>query len=196
MANTPYSAAFYPKNNDFEIVVQVANFDYKKGGIVQNIYLGNQKSIYMMTTRNNALSGFLASCLFVTGMYYFFVFLGRRKDLSILYYSLYAITFSLFEIQYGEKILLQMFESLSNHYTIMVKIQNIQINLMIIFVCLFVKEVAKKAIPSWFIRSILILFGGYSILFLVFPISISTKFQNLALILGMLSYVFIIIALS
>ncbi|HEY9061926.1 MAG TPA: ATP-binding protein [Pseudobacteroides sp.] len=193
MANTPYSATFYPKDRDIEIIVQVADFDYKKGGIVQSIYLGNQKNIYMLSVRNNFLNGFLAACLFITGLYYFFVFLGRRKDLSILYYSLYAFTFSLFESLYGEKILLQMFESLSDRYDILVKIHNVLLHLTIIFVCLFAKKIAEKAIPKWFIKSILILFGGYCVFFILFPLSTASEFQNIALLLGMAAYVFIII---
>lgn len=195
MANTPYATAFHPEGNEIEIIVQVADFDYKAGGIVQSIYLGKQNDIYMMSVRNNFLNGFLSACLFITGLYYFFVFLGRRKDVSVLYYSAYAITLSLFEILYGEKVLLQMFESLSNQYSILVKLHNVILYLTVIFVCLFVRKIAEHAIPRWFIKAILILFGSYSVLYMILPLNIVSEYQNVALLLGMLAYVFIIISL-
>ena len=119
MTNTPYSTAFYPQNKEVEIIVQVADYDFRKGGIVQSIYLGTQEDIYMLAAHNNFLNVFLVACLFITWLYYLFVFIGRRKDLSVLYYSVYALSFSAFEIMYGEKYLLQMLYSLSDHYNIL-----------------------------------------------------------------------------
>lgn len=195
MANTPYSTAFYPQNNEIEIIVQVADYDFREGGIVQSIYLGTQTDIYMLAARNNFLNVFLSACLFITGLYYLFVFLGRRKDQSVLYYSIYALTFSFFEILYGEKFLLQMFRSLSDHYSILLKVHNIVLYITIIFVCLFVQKIAEELIPRWFINAILLMFGGYSVAFAVLPFSIASRFQNVALLLGMAAYVFIIIML-
>ena len=195
MANTPYTTAFYPKNKEIEIIVQVADYDFREGGIVQSIYLGKQENIYTLAAHNIFLNVFLAACLFITGLYYLFVFLGRRKDLSVLYYSIYALTFSFFEILYGEKFLLQMFRSLSNHYNILLKVHNIVLYITIIFVCLFVRKIAEEIIPHWFEKTMLLLFGGYCVAFAILPISIVSRFQNIALLLGMMAYVFIIIML-
>lgn len=195
MSNTPYSTAFYPQNNEVEIIVQVADYDFREGGIVQSIYLGKQEDIYMLAAHNNFLNVFLSACLFITGLYYLFVFLGRRKDLSVLYYSIYALAFSVFEIMYGEKFLLQMFHSLSDQYSILLKVHNIVLYITIVFVCLFVQKIAEEIIPLWFKNVILLLFGGYSVAFAVLPLSISSRFQNIALLLGMVAYVFIIIRL-
>lgn len=195
MANTPYSTYFKPDSEEIEILVQVSDFDYKAGGIVQSIYIGDQKSIYMLSVRNNFLNGFLAASLLVTGLYYLFVYIGRRQDLSIFYYSVYAISFSLFEVLYGEKILLQMFETLSNHYIIVAKIHNVILYMTIIFVCLFAQEITKNAIPKWFNRAIVFMYGSYSIAFLIFPLDIISKYQNVALLIGMASYAFIIMTL-
>ncbi|MHB1125945.1 MAG: hypothetical protein ACYC2T_03160 [Bacillota bacterium] len=85
MANTPCISFFTPNENEIEIIVQVADFDYKAGGIIQSIYLGNRADILTMAGRLNFFDIFLAACLFVTGVYYICVFLGRRKEQSLLY---------------------------------------------------------------------------------------------------------------
>jgi signal transduction histidine kinase len=195
MANTPYSASFNPGGTDLEIVVQAADFDFREGGIVQSLYLGTQQDIYTLAVRNNFIEGFLAACLFITGLYYFFVFWGRRKDLGVLYYSAYALTYSLFELMYGEKILFQMSRSLSEQYSILLRVHNVLTYLTVIFACLFIHKIAEKTVPHWFVKAVLILFGGYSVCFMVLPLSLVAEYQNAALLLGMGTYVVIVIVL-
>jgi len=195
MANTPQTTYFYPQNKEMVILIQVSNYNFKDGGIIQSIYLGKQKDISMMAMRKAFLNAFLAAGLFVTGLYYLFVFIGRRKDFSVLYYSLYAFTFSFFEMLYGEKVLLQMFENLSNHYDVLLKVHNVLMNLTIIFVCCFVKEISERIIPGWFKNAILIIFGIDSLVGIFIPLYIASKFQNIALLIGLLAYLFIIIRL-
>ena len=57
-SNIPYSTGFYPKDKDVEIIVQVASYDFREGGIVQNIYLGKQDDISRLVARNNFLNIF------------------------------------------------------------------------------------------------------------------------------------------
>lgn len=193
--NIPHTTYFYPKSKDTEIVVQVANYDFREGGIVQNIYLGKQADINMLAMRNNFLNIFIATSLFITGLYYLFVYIGRRNRLSLLYYSIYAILFSLFEILYEEKILIQLFPVLSPYYVDSIKVQNIVMYLSIIFLSLFVQEIAKGIIPKWYRTVVIFIFGLYSIAFALMPLRIISRLQDLFLLLGMAAYAFVIIVL-
>jgi two-component system sensor histidine kinase ChiS len=195
MNNTPYTTFFHPKSKEMVIVVQVANFDYRAGGIVQSIYLGKGKSIHEMSVKNNFLNTFLTVALLLTGIYYLFVYIDRRKDISVLYYSAYAISFSAFEMLYGEKVLLQMFVSIANQYYWVIKIQNVILNLTIILVCFFIGKITKRAIPVWFTKTVLIFYGTYSVAFLILPLEIIWKVQNFTLITGMGVYAFVISAI-
>lgn len=194
-SNTPYSANFFQNGNQIEIIVQVADFNFKEGGIVQSIYLGTQEAISMFAAKNNFLNIFLSASLFITGLYYLLVYFGRPKDTSNLYYSLYSISFSLFEIMYGEKFLFQMFRNLSDKYDYIVKLHNMLLYISIIFVCLFIYKIAEEVIPRWFVFSTIIAFGMYSIAFYVVPLVIISKYQNIALLIGISCYVMIIIML-
>lgn len=195
-ANIPYSTAFYPKDKEVEIIVQVAAYDFREGGIVQNIYLGKQDDISRLAARNSFLNVFLASSLFITGLYYLFIFIGRRKDLSVLYYSIYALLFSFFEILYEEKVLMQLSRSLAAQYGNSIKVQNILLYLTIIFLALFVHKIAAGIVPKWFRNGILIVFGGYSIAFAILPLRLASHSQNIFLLLGMAAYAFIIVMLT
>ena len=196
MANTPYVTSFYPKSNELEVIVQVADFDYKAGGIVQSIYLGKRADIFLMAGRFNFFNGFVAACLLITGLYYLFVYLGRRKDLSVLYYSAYAITYSFFEFAYGEKIFMQMFPDIPVVFAL--KVQDALLYASIIFVCLFVKKITEKLLPDWFVRTVVTVLGGYMVSLLVLPLKISTSVENIFLLLGMMVYflslIFLIVA--
>jgi len=193
MANTPYVTSFYPKSNELEVIVQVADFDYKAGGIVQSIYLGKRADIFLMAGRFNFFNGFVAACLLITGLYYLFVYLGRRKDLSVLYYSAYAITYSFFEFAYGEKIFMQMFPDIPVVFVL--KVQDALLYASIIFVFLFVKKITEKLLPDWFVRTVVTVLGGYMISLLVLPLKISTSVENIFLLFGMMVYVLILIFL-
>ena len=190
MANTPYVTFFHPKSNELEVIVQVADFDYRAGGIVQSIYLGKRTDIFVMAGRFNFFNGFVAACLLITGIYYLFVYLGRRKDLSLMYYSAYAITFSFFELAYGEKILNQMFPDIPE--VIITKVLNILLYASIIFICLFIKSITGKLLPDWFTRTVVIVMGGYIVLLSVLPIKMSLSVQDIFLLFGMTVYVFIL----
>lgn len=194
MANTPYVTFFNPRSNDLEIIVQVADFDYREGGIVQSIYLGKRSDIVVMAGRLNFFNGFVAACLIITGIYYLFVYIGRRKDLSLLYYSAYAITFSFFELAYGEKIFLQMFPDIP--VVLALKVQDMLLYASIIFICLFIKKITGKLLPDWFTRTVVTVLGGYMVLLSVLPLRISTSVENIFLLFGMTVYVFILIFLA
>lgn len=193
MGNVPYATFFNPISNDLEVIVQVADFDYKAGGIVQSIFLGKRAGIMMMAVRANLFSGFVAACLLITGLYYLFIYLGRRKDLSLLYYSAYSLSFSFFELGYGEKVFMQMFPDIPA--ILLLKIQDVFLYASIIFVCLFIKEFTKKLLPDWFIRTVVTVFGGYIILISLLPLRISSIVENIFLLFGILVYIFIIIFL-
>lgn len=194
-SNAPESAVFYPKSDTVEILVQVADFDFREGGIVQSIVLGTPQDIQAQLYRSAFLNLFLAASLFITGLYYLLIHLGRRRDPSVLYYSCYALSFSVFEILYGEKTLMHIFPGLVDYYVPYIQLNNILLCMTIIFLSLFARSIAAPIIPKAFPRAVILAFGGYSIALAVLPLSIASRFQNIALFLGMGTYLYIIVML-
>lgn len=194
VGNTPYVTTFRPQSSNLEIIVQAADFDYKVGGIVQSIYLGQQNEIFAMAERFNFINEFLAAALFITGLYYLFVFLGRRRDVSVLYYSAYTITFAFFELAYGEKIIMQLLPQFPA--IALMKMQEMMLYASVIFSCLFVNKITKNLLPRWFAPSVVTVLGGYMLIFPLLPLGVSTSVENLFLLLGLAVYACMVLFLA
>ncbi|MCD9024632.1 ATP-binding protein [Cohnella silvisoli] len=193
MSNRPYATAFTPQRNELDITIQVANFDYKAGGIVQSLYLGHSSEIMSMSSRLTIINTLVAACLFVSGLYYLFVYIGRREDLSFLYYSGYCLTGGLYEMMYGEKLMLQLFP----HWPadILFRLQNAMMYASIVLVLMFLREIMSHLLPRWMLLTILVFMGGYAVFYLLLPLDVVTRAENVFLLLGLLLYVWIVLLL-
>ncbi|WP_338044692.1 ATP-binding protein [Paenibacillus periandrae] len=110
--NTPYTAFFQPKDRELEIVIQVANYVYVNGGIVNSIQLGLHQDI---TKMNSIQIGTDIAAVFILGMFgvyhLSFYFLGRREK-TYLFSGLYLLTLLLNQMLFGEKLLLRLLPEL------------------------------------------------------------------------------------
>ena len=192
-ANVPYTAGFYPTNSEIDIVIQVADFDYKSGGIVQSIRLGTHAQIYGETTRNNIIGTFVSAFLFAAGTYYLLVYMGRRRNISALYFGIYCVLLACFTMIYGDKILLQAFPGLP--FVTMFRLQNMLLNFSVIFVCLFVNQMAAL-LPKWYVTGIVCTMLGHSVAYWVLPLAVVTSVETLFLALSASVYLIVCVLLA
>ena len=189
MANVPYVSYFYAENNELEIIIQVADFDYKAGGIVQSIYLGRKEDISNLADRSLLQNGFVSASLFVTGVYYLFVYLGKQSDKSVLYYGLSTIMFSLTLIAYGEKPIMRILPDIPS--MLLLKAQSVFMYATTILTCLFANKVTEPLMPKWFAPTVVTVLGGYMMIFPFLPLNVSTTLENFFLFFGMAAYILI-----
>lgn len=193
--NVPIIASFPGKNGYIEIIVQVANLDYyRAGGIFQSIYLGREKDILDMNSIALAFSMFIISCLLITGLYFTCVFLGIRKDRSILYFGLYCILFAYVQLTQGERILMQFFHYLS--YQDLYQLKLMAIDGSVVALTLFVKEKGRSFMPEWLLRSVLVAFCLHAAMILTLPFIIQSRFEDDFLVFDILVYIVIIFNVS
>ncbi|GAA4822310.1 hypothetical protein GCM10023331_03340 [Algivirga pacifica] len=84
----PEVSVFEVKGDTVDVVIQVANFNYSKGGIWRSIHLGSYKSIRYKWLMDLLEEMLLIGSLLGMGIYYLTFFSIRNKDWSALYYSL------------------------------------------------------------------------------------------------------------
>ena len=189
----PTMSVSTPTGNEVEIVVQVADFDYKTGGIVQSISLGSSAQITGAVTRSNMVGTFVSAFLFASGTYYLLVYLGRRKNISTFYFGIYCILTACFTMIYGDKILFQAFPGLP--YVTMLRLQNMLLDLSVIFVCLFVNQMAAL-LPRWYMAGIVCTMLGHIVAYWVLPLAVVTSVETLFLVLGTSVYLIVSIMLA
>lgn len=77
-----------------QLLLHVANYWHSKGGPYKEILLGDKEAIFHKKDTDAAFDLVLTGCLFMGGLFFFGLFLFGRHDKSILYFSLFAMTYS------------------------------------------------------------------------------------------------------
>ena len=110
----PQIAIFKTDTTEFEIIVQVANFTYARGGLCHSIYLGTAPQIAAWHEKNRQIDIFLLGAISITALYHAAFFLLRRRvsNLAELYFILIMLIFAIIIAFQDECTILSIFPSL------------------------------------------------------------------------------------
>lgn len=104
---------FTTPKDTIEVVIQVSNFHHSAGGLQEKIFFGRTNKIQHRTTKKLLVSFFIIGAELIFGLYFFFLFFFRQKNLSYIFLSLAILVFILFELVNGEMILIRYFPQIS-----------------------------------------------------------------------------------
>ncbi len=170
-----------------ELVIQVANFHHRKGGIWEPIKFGSYDAIHSYREYMLIFEGFLAGSLVIMGFYHIGLFLLRKKDRSTLWFGLFCLDIALRTMVTGERILhgVVPFE----YWEALLKVEYISMNVGLPLFLLFLRSLYPSEIP---LRMTQILIGidlALVLLVLVTPARIyshSVDFHQLVIVVGVL----------
>lgn len=163
--NTPYVANFTIAGDQAEIIVQAANFHFIQGGIPYSIVFGSDSAIRALDKQATSIDVIVVIAILMLGIYHIGAYFGR-KDVSLLYLSLYCVTAAVAFSSISGKLFMQAFGWLP--FELSYKVQGGAIYLQIVMMLLFIKSMSSGLIPEKFIRvcSLVFLSGFVSILLL------------------------------
>ncbi len=101
-AYQPLIVPVTPVNNELNIVVQVANFNYSTGGIWDFIKLGTQEQIDAYQVKNIAQDFFIAGSFFLIGIFYLVIYFFFSRRRSPLYFALFCLLIGMRPLITGE----------------------------------------------------------------------------------------------
>ncbi|MBK8395489.1 MAG: adenylate/guanylate cyclase domain-containing protein [Leptospiraceae bacterium] len=109
--------------NPIEIIVHVSNFNHKKGGLWQNLFIGTEADIF--NQNNNALfyDFFLFGVLCIMTIYHFGLFILRREESTYFYFGLFCLIISIRILFTGETWISSMVPTLN--WDLQIKIEYI-----------------------------------------------------------------------
>ena len=93
------------KGTVLDIVVHVANFGHRKGGLWERIRIGPQSVVRQYREGRIVFESFIAGTLVIMGFYHLGLFYLRRKDLSTLWFGLFCLIIVLRLVLIGERLL-------------------------------------------------------------------------------------------
>lgn len=93
------------KGQVLDLVLHVANFGHRKGGLWERIRIGPQDKIRQYREGRIVFESFIAGTLVIMGFYHLGLFYLRRKDLSTLWFGLFCLIIVLRLVLIGERLL-------------------------------------------------------------------------------------------
>ncbi|WP_246052093.1 adenylate/guanylate cyclase domain-containing protein [Leptospira idonii] len=99
-------------SGEVEIIFEVANFHYSKGGFWESSELGDRRQLYSKLNGKYQLTSFIAGSIFLWALYHFGLFFMRRQDKASLFISLFSLFLVLRILTTGERVLTSILPNL------------------------------------------------------------------------------------
>lgn len=89
-----FTRELFVNTDTVHLILQVANFLHSKGGPYKSIVIGNRDQLFSKRNKNTALDFILTGSIIMCGLFFFGLYFFGRYDKTILYFSLFCITYS------------------------------------------------------------------------------------------------------
>ncbi|MFS1511042.1 ATP-binding protein [Chengkuizengella sp. SCS-71B] len=147
----PYVAYFMVNSGVNEIVLQVANSNFTGGGIYVSQYFGTQQQISQFRDTLVMNHWISISIFLIMGLYFLGMYSQRKKDLFLLYFSLYCLSTGVFSATHGEGAGYMVFPNIPDW--LIIRLESVSLITSNLFLILYIytafKVVSSKKI-IWF----------------------------------------------
>ncbi|MCM3174892.1 ATP-binding protein [Paenibacillus sp. MER 99-2] len=184
---------FQPENDTVELVMQVANFNHKRGGITKVIELGGSNMLTVRTNLKIAADMFITASLLVIGIYNLLLFMLRRKDKAPLYFGLFTVLFGIRSLLGGEIMITQWFPHFP--WELQFKIEYLILCVSGYIITMYFDCIFPQYVSRWFRLSTRIVTGAFCILVVVTPALIYTKLLLAIGVMVVLHMVYLMVGL-
>ncbi|WP_241674829.1 histidine kinase [Paenibacillus luteus] len=174
--NVPYTAYFRPLSSEVEILLQVANYDFRSGGIFESVELGIGKDLEL---RGQLRAGFELMCVMMLLLFgLLFLFLSFRFDRNplMLLLSAFSFCFSISVITNGERLFLMLFPDIPFELAFKIKYISVYMGPALLF---FISW--RLASVTWLRKFLLLsvwILSTYCVAIIFLPFSIYSNFQE------------------
>ncbi|NOH14738.1 MAG: diguanylate cyclase [Chloroflexi bacterium] len=155
---------FQPEEEAVEIVVQVSNFHHRKGGFRNELMLGFAQPMHQDQLQLWFVQAISFGTLFVMGLYHVFIFIFRTKNKASLYFALLSWLTAIRIGVTGQNIFFSLFPGLS--WSLALRVEYLTFFLSPVLFVFFLQSLYPKEVHRWFIRIVVALGVGFSLLLL------------------------------
>ena len=185
-------------NNEIELIIQVANFGYDKGGILNSIEFGSFDSINKANNKGFALNIFIVSICLILAIHYLIIYFQRDDESYLLYFSITNILMAIYLSTMKEQVLSLLY---SYNFRVRFRIQGITMILITTFLLKFTSGIFEKYARKRLSRIVIIVNYLLTIVIIFvdpqkLPISITNFLKLLVVVSYMITYIFILYIIS
>jgi len=155
-----------PKADTLDLTIEVSNFNYKKGGIWEELTIDDCTTLHNQLIKKYFIDAFLTGSLIIMALYHLGLYILRRRDKSPVYFAGLCFFTVLRLLSQGEDILVQFIPSLS--WEIFIKIEFISFFLLPALGSLFVSRLFPKEFSNKILYTILVVSSLWTLYALIF----------------------------
>lgn len=155
----PQVVAWQPVSDHLDIVIRVANFHHRKGGVWEAIRLGEVDDIRASRERALILNLALTGSIVIMGLYHLGLFALRPREWSPLYFGLFCLLIALRTLTTGERYLMELMPVFD--WEVLTKITYLTFYLGVFVFTGFVHSLFPQEVS----KNVLYLIGGVSVIF-------------------------------
>ncbi|WP_116061317.1 ATP-binding protein [Cohnella phaseoli] len=185
---------FQPEQDSVELVMQVANFHHKRGGITQYIELGGSDGLTVKTHLNIAAEMFITASLLVIGVYHLLLFALRRKDRAPLFFGLFTLMFGIRSLLVGELLLTQWWPNFP--WELQFKIEYLILCSSGYIITMYFNCIFPNYVSRWFHHGTRFVTGALCIVVVAAPAIIYTRMLPMIGVVVVLHMVYLMVGLA
>jgi serine phosphatase RsbU (regulator of sigma subunit) len=179
---------FQAPADSFDIILQISNFEYCKGGMWNNFTtLGTADNIVKAWNRKIEILLILIGCMGIIAIYHFGLFYLNRSFTPALYFTFFCIIIAVRAMFVNEIYILHYIPNFN--WNALVKIEYLPLMVGTIFLVLFINDVFSEFKWKWYPRIVIAINTVLALLVLITSVNFFTQllliFQA-ALLLGLL----------
>lgn len=114
----PQAIIFSTPGQEFDIIIQVSNFHYARGGFWYSMFMGSVESILNLHDNMMGKENFLLGALTIISLFFFAVYILRRELRYTLYFALLCMVMAVGVDMVGQYIIPRFFTSLNLKWVI------------------------------------------------------------------------------
>ncbi len=159
---------FESVDREIEVIIQISNFSHRKGGAEDRMYFGAADDIMTFKKRNVVMSSVLLGILIMLSLYHLVLYVFRPSDVSILIFTLLSFFMALRLLSTGEKLIFEIFPNIN--WFLAIRIEYISYQIAFPLVLAFFFSFYKKYIPTWIMKSTVIISALFCLIVIVTPV--------------------------
>lgn len=172
----PLAAVFKVPDKEFDIIVQVANFDFARGGFWYSAYLGGVENIRNLQEMLKIKEIFLLGVLLFVGIEYLGIYLRLREARYNLYFSIFCFLLIPVLDTTGEYFITTLFPKLN--FNLVVFIWYFSTSWAVTFLLIFTGELFPTKFSRFVVRAFAFAATGITVMYLVTPVAFYTAFSE------------------
>jgi two-component system sensor histidine kinase ChiS len=189
-AYLPQTIVFQPAAKEFDIVVQVSNYLYARGGIWNALKLGTVERIADLNQEEFAIDMIILGSTLMMGLYHIVIYILRRTNRSALYFGLICLLVVIRILSLKEIFLLHLFPGIDIRLLIFNEYMTYYGGLTL--TTLFIRELYPEEFSKKIIRPMVWIGCVFILTIIVFPTEQYTKWTSIFHFFVLLSCVYYI----